>query len=122
AHSRERANSVFSFSGIQFPPNINEIPERVDVAPGQQTNLTCRAGGFPVPMVWWSTMGTPAGPLASGPVLMAERMLTEPQPNEATLRLTDITESHEYYCIAKNGLGLVRRNVSVMVKGEHLER
>ncbi|KAF7259389.1 hypothetical protein EG68_03579 [Paragonimus skrjabini miyazakii] len=106
----------YASMSIQFPPNINEIPERVDVAPGQQTNLTCRAGGFPVPMVWWSTMGTPAGPLASGPVLMAERMLTEPQPNEATLRLTDITESHEYYCIAKNGLGLVRRNVSVMVK------
>ncbi|KER33129.1 hypothetical protein T265_12698, partial [Opisthorchis viverrini] len=101
---------------IQFPPNINEIPEKVDVAPGQGTNLTCRAGGFPVPMVWWSTLGSPAGPSNVGPVIRAERPLTEPQPHEATLRLTDITESYDYNCIAKNDLGLVRRNVSVVVK------
>ncbi|GAA49822.1 receptor-type tyrosine-protein phosphatase F [Clonorchis sinensis] len=108
--------SRFRLVSIQFPPNINEIPEKVDVAPGQGTNLTCRAGGFPVPMVWWSTLGSPAGPSNVGPVIRAERPLTEPQPHEATLRLTDITESYDYNCIAKNDLGLVRRNVSVVVK------
>ncbi|CAH8664314.1 unnamed protein product [Schistosoma rodhaini] len=102
--------------GIQFPPTINEMPDKVEVSSGKGTNLTCRAGGFPIPMVWWSTLGTPAGPRPSGPIMLSERALTEPQPHEATLRLTDITESSGYNCIAKNGLGLVRRNVSVIVK------
>ncbi|KAG5443521.1 Receptor-type tyrosine-protein phosphatase F, partial [Clonorchis sinensis] len=118
-HVRHNLTIAYHFlqqQGIQFPPNINEIPEKVDVAPGQGTNLTCRAGGFPVPMVWWSTLGSPAGPSNVGPVIRAERPLTEPQPHEATLRLTDITESYDYNCIAKNDLGLVRRNVSVVVK------
>lgn len=92
------------------------MPEKVEVSSGKGTNLTCRAGGFPIPMVWWSTLGTPAGPRVSGPIMLSERALTEPQPHEATLRLTDITESSGYNCIAKNGLGLVRRNVSVIVK------
>ncbi|XP_018653878.1 putative cell adhesion molecule [Schistosoma mansoni] len=106
----------FRIVGIQFPPTINEMPDKVEVSSGKGTNLTCRAGGFPIPMVWWSTLGTPAGPRPSGPIMLSERALTEPQPHEATLRLTDITESSGYNCIAKNGLGLVRRNVSVIVK------
>ncbi|VDP68270.1 unnamed protein product [Echinostoma caproni] len=121
--ARNVVGTVLSNSGhlhvrrIQFPPTINEMPDKVEVSPGRGTNLTCRAGGFPVPMVWWSTLGSPAGPRHSGmPVMMTERPLTEPQPHEATLRLTDITESYDYNCIAKNGLGLVRKNVSVVVK------
>ncbi|VDP44675.1 unnamed protein product [Schistosoma mattheei] len=120
--ARNEIGTVLSNSGhlhvrrIQFPPTINEMPEKVEVSSGKGTNLTCRAGGFPIPMVWWSTLGTPAGPRVSGPIMLSERALTEPQPHEATLRLTDITESSGYNCIAKNGLGLVRRNVSVIVK------
>ncbi|CAH8649466.1 unnamed protein product [Heterobilharzia americana] len=120
--ARNEVGTVLSNSGhlhvrrIQFPPTINEMPEKVEVSPGKGTNLTCRAGGFPIPMVWWSTLGTPAGPRHSEPIMLAERALTEPQPHEATLRLTDITESSGYNCIAKNGLGLVRRNVSVIVR------
>ncbi|TPP66167.1 Receptor-type tyrosine-protein phosphatase F [Fasciola gigantica] len=127
--ARNVVGTVLSNSGhlhvrrIQFPPTINEMPDKVEVSPGRGTNLTCRAGGFPVPMVWWSTLGSPAGPRHSGmPVMMSERPLTEPQPHEATLRLTDITESYDYNCIAKNGLGLVRKNVSVVVKGKILSR
>lgn len=90
--------------------------DKVEVPPGKGTNLTCKASGFPLPMVWWSTLGTPAGPRHLGPIMLTERALTEPQPYEATLRLTDITESSGYNCIAKNGLGLVRRNISVIVK------
>ncbi|CAH8868281.1 unnamed protein product, partial [Trichobilharzia szidati] len=118
-HVRHNLTIAYHFlqqRGIQFPPTINEMPEKVEVSPGKGTNLTCRAGGFPIPMVWWSTLGTPAGPRHSGPIILAERALTEPQPHEATLRLTDITESSGYNCIAKNGLGLVRRNVSVIVR------
>ncbi|CAH8654020.1 unnamed protein product [Schistosoma rodhaini] len=120
--ARNEIGTVLSNSGhlhvrrIQFPPTINEMPDKVEVSSGKGTNLTCRAGGFPIPMVWWSTLGTPAGPRPSGPIMLSERALTEPQPHEATLRLTDITESSGYNCIAKNGLGLVRRNVSVIVK------
>ncbi|CAH8592122.1 unnamed protein product [Schistosoma turkestanicum] len=120
--ARNEIGTVLSNSGhlhvrrIQFPPTINEMPEKIEVSSGKGTNLTCRAGGFPIPMVWWSTLGTPAGPRHSGPIMLAERALTEPQPHEATLRLTDITESSGYNCIAKNGLGLVRRNVSVIVR------
>ncbi|CAH8616143.1 unnamed protein product [Schistosoma intercalatum] len=118
-HVRHNLTIAYHFlqqRGIQFPPTINEMPEKVEVSSGKGTNLTCRAGGFPIPMVWWSTLGTPAGPRVSGPIMLSERALTEPQPHEATLRLTDITESSGYNCIAKNGLGLVRRNVSVIVK------
>ncbi|CAH8437384.1 unnamed protein product [Dicrocoelium dendriticum] len=118
-HVRTNLTIAYHFlqqQGIQFPPIINEMPEKVYVPPGQSTNLSCRAGGFPVPMVWWSTMGAPAGPRNTRPILLTERPLTIPQPHEGTLRLTDITETHDYYCIAKNSLGLVRRNVSVTVK------
>lgn len=80
-------------------------------------NLTCRAEANPAPKVWWSTYGIPAGPRNAESVERAERPLTEPQPDESILRLTDITESHEYTCNAENHLGRVYRNISVIVKG-----
>lgn len=96
------------------------------VSPGKGTNLTCRASGFPLPLVWWATAGSapivpPGGSKAgfhmSNPIhYYAERALTEPQLQQATLRLTDITDQLTYICVAKNSLGIVRRNISVVVK------
>ena len=114
-------------SGIEFPPTIKEIPSQVFVSPGKGTNLTCKASGFPLPLVWWSTAGSAPvlSPTGSGGIgfhvtspihYYAERALTEPQPQEATLRLTDITDQLTYICVAKNSLGIVRRNISVIVK------
>ncbi|VDN96380.1 unnamed protein product [Rodentolepis nana] len=111
---------------IEFPPTIKEIPSQVFVSPGKGINLTCKASGFPLPMVWWAIAGSApivppdsskVGFLPSSPIhYYAERALTEPQPQQATLRLTDITDQLTYVCVAKNNLGIVRRNVSVIVK------
>uniref|UniRef100_A0A0R3SJJ6 Down syndrome cell adhesion molecule-like protein Dscam2 n=2 Tax=Hymenolepis diminuta TaxID=6216 RepID=A0A0R3SJJ6_HYMDI len=111
---------------IEFPPTIKEIPSQVFVSPGKGTNLTCKASGFPLPLVWWATAGSAPivppdsnkiGFLTNSPIhYYAERALTEPQPQQATLRLTDITDQLTYVCVAKNNLGIVRRNISVIVK------
>ncbi|KAM7536321.1 hypothetical protein Aperf_G00000082779 [Anoplocephala perfoliata] len=111
---------------IEFPPTIKEIPNQVFVSPGKGTNLTCKASGFPLPLVWWATAGSapivpPGGSKVgfhmSNPIhYYAERALTEPQLQQATLRLTDITDQLTYICVAKNSLGIVRRNISVVVK------
>lgn len=114
--------------GIEFPPAIQEIPAQVFVSPGKGTNLTCRASGFPLPLVWWAAAGPatilpPGGTATVGyhPVtppmhFLTERALTGPQSQQATLRLTDITDQMTYICVAKNSLGIVRRNISVIVK------
>ncbi|KAM3177660.1 hypothetical protein ACTXT7_004091 [Hymenolepis weldensis] len=116
----------FGQKGIEFPPTIKEIPSQVFVSPGKGTNLTCKASGFPLPLVWWATAGSAPivppdsskiGYLTNSPIhYYAERALTEPQPQQATLRLTDITDQLTYVCVAKNNLGIVRRNISVIVK------
>ncbi|KAL5960921.1 Receptor-type tyrosine-protein phosphatase F [Taenia solium] len=111
---------------IEFPPAIKEIPSQVFVSPGKGTNLTCKASGFPLPLVWWATTGSaPIVPPGGGksdfhetsPIhYYTERPLTKPQAQQATLRLTDITDQLTYICVAKNSLGIVRRNISVIVK------
>ncbi|VDD74395.1 unnamed protein product [Mesocestoides corti] len=120
------SDSRFRIVGIEFPPAIKEIPLQVFVSPGKGVNLTCKASGFPLPLVWWATAGsTPLIPPAGVPGRFhaapsihyyTERALTEPQQQQATLRLTDITDQLTYICVAKNSLGIVRRNISVIVK------
>ncbi|VDM31784.1 unnamed protein product [Hydatigera taeniaeformis] len=104
---------------IEFPPAIKEIPSQVYVSPGKGTNLTCKASGFPLPLVWWTTAGSaPIVPPGGGksdfheasPVhYYTERPLTKPQAQQATLRLTDITDQLTYICVAKNSLGIALR-------------
>ncbi|VDN12429.1 unnamed protein product [Dibothriocephalus latus] len=109
-----------TISGIEFPPTIHDMVDQVYVSPGKGTNLTCKASGYPIPMVWWATQGTSVVALGLrdvvGSAVQTERSLTEPHSQQATLRLTDITDHSTYICIAKNTLGVVRRNISIVVK------
>ncbi|VEL16344.1 unnamed protein product [Protopolystoma xenopodis] len=130
---------------VQFPPQIVKISPTISVSPGQDAVLTCRAAAYPTPKVKWmhtAPMGQNArldrqrqlagvgsghpgsvglaGPqvAGSGAIGGGGTQLTEPKDLEATLRLSEISQSANYTCVAFNELGVVNRDVEVVVKRE----
>ncbi|XP_023559166.1 papilin isoform X2 [Octodon degus] len=83
-------------------------PHVVDASPGQRAQLSCRADGFPPPVIEWQRNGQP---------LSSPRFQTQPDGSLAISRVT-VEDGGFYACVAFNGRDRDQRWVQLRVLGE----
>jgi len=89
----------------RVPPHFTEYTLRAEVTPGGSVNLTCAAVGSPMPYVRWRRGTVELTPEHSVPV------------GRNVLRLTNVSQSANYTCVAESQLGRIERDTEVTVIG-----
>jgi len=88
----------------RVPPHFTVLPESSDVASGGSVNLTCVAGGAPLPYVRWQLGAVQLTPEDSVPI------------GKNVLQLTDVRETATYTCVAESMLGSIGYDAEVRVQ------
>ena len=90
-------------------PTITVEPVEAMVDAGSTVLLHCRAEGEPAPVIEWARQGRP---------LLASDRLSTLANGSLRLSSTQLEDTAQYECVARNLLGSVRARVALTVRGE----